>query len=321
MNEQLGKKTFIIFAGRFHPFHKGHKSVYDYLKSKFSGDNVYITTTNKVELPKSPFSFDEKKKMMELTGVPANKILNVKRNYNVEDIMNQIPLDLKRDSIIFAVSEKDMAEDPRFSKFTKKDGSPAYLQPYTGKALETADKHGYIVTTPTTDFNVLGKPARSASELRKQYVSLGSKERELFISDLFGGYNDDIKNILDSKLDPIAGQLTERQKNIIKKLIRKVMSEDLDTQRKKVADSRKRANNYLAIQKQEELKLAQEELKDAQEKLDNVTDEYNKAETPEKKKEKSSSVESAKNSVDSAEKNVDSKQKIYRSAVQVKSAY
>jgi len=61
-------------------------------------------------LPKSPFSFDEKVKMMTLTGVPVNKILNVKNNYNLQSVSSQIPINVKRDSIIFAVSEKDMAE-------------------------------------------------------------------------------------------------------------------------------------------------------------------------------------------------------------------
>ena len=77
---QLGKKLFVIYPGRFHPFHKGHKGVYDYLSTKYGGSDVYITTTDKVELPKSPFDFNEKLQMMTLTGIPANKILNVTQN-------------------------------------------------------------------------------------------------------------------------------------------------------------------------------------------------------------------------------------------------
>ena len=117
---ELGKKIFVIYPGRFHPFHKGHKAVYNYLSSKYGGNDVYITTTDVVELPKSPFSFDEKVKMMTLTGVPVNKIIKVKNNYNLQSLVAQIPIDINRDSIIFAVSEKDMTEDPRFSRFTKK---------------------------------------------------------------------------------------------------------------------------------------------------------------------------------------------------------
>ena len=77
----LSKKIFVIYPGRFHPFHKGHKGVYNYLSSKYGGNDVYITTTDVVKLPKSPFSFDEKVKMMTLTGVPINKIIKVNENF------------------------------------------------------------------------------------------------------------------------------------------------------------------------------------------------------------------------------------------------
>jgi len=29
------QKTVVIYPGRFHPFHKGHASVYAYLKNKY----------------------------------------------------------------------------------------------------------------------------------------------------------------------------------------------------------------------------------------------------------------------------------------------
>ena len=77
---QMGKKIFVIYPGRFHPFHKGHKSVYDYLSTKYGGSDVYITTTDKVELPKSPFNFDEKATMMSLTGIPLSKVIKVVSN-------------------------------------------------------------------------------------------------------------------------------------------------------------------------------------------------------------------------------------------------
>ena len=49
--------------------------------------------------------------MMTLTGVPASKILNVTQNYNITNLENKMPIDVNRDSVIFVVSEKDMAED------------------------------------------------------------------------------------------------------------------------------------------------------------------------------------------------------------------
>jgi hypothetical protein len=283
----LSKKTFIIFAGRFHPWHKGHKGVYDYLSTKYSGNDVYITTTDVVELPKSPFSFDEKVKMMTLTGVPINKIIKVKNNYNLQSLVGQIPIDINRDSIVFAVSEKDMAEDPRFSKFTKKDGSPAYLQPIPKNLtkLQPAITHGYIDTVPTTDFTVLGKPARSASELRSQYAKLNPQQRKSFIADLFGKYDDGVYNIMNNKLAS-SGSLTEKQKSILKKLIVGMMKED----ESKVKNMKKLADMALYKQRQ-----AEED--DANEKLDSAEAQQDAAVSDEDKKRTDDAVKKAKDMV------------------------
>ena len=285
---ELGKKIFVIYPGRFHPFHKGHKGVYNYLSSKYGGNDVYITTTDVVELPKSPFSFDEKVKMMTLTGVPINKIIKVKNNYNLQSLVGQIPIDINRDSIVFAVSEKDMTEDPRFNRFIKKDGSPSYLQPIPKNLdkLQPAIKYGYIDTVPTTDFTVLGMPARSASQLRSQYVNLTPQLKKSFVKDLFGKYDDSVYNIMNDKLGVSATGLTEKQKNVLKKLIVGMMKED----ESKVNNMKKLANT--ALYKQRE---AEED--DANEKLDAAEAQQDAAVSDEDKKATDDAVQKAKDMV------------------------
>ena len=287
----LGKKIFVIYPGRFHPFHKGHKGVYDYLSTKYGGNDVYITTTDKVELPKSPFTFDEKVKMMTLTGVPLKKIVKVAQNYNLQNLVGKIPIDINRDSIIFAVSEKDMTEDPRFSKFTKKDGSPAYLQPLPKRLdkLQPAITHGYIDTVPTTDFTVLGMPARSASQLRAQYAGLNPQQRKEFIKDLFGKYDESVYNIMNNKLASPQG-LSENQKKLLKKLIVGVLKED----EAKVKSMKKLAD--IALQKQR-----QSELDDAREKLDSAEAQQDAAASDEDKKKGDEAVKKAKDIVKRAD--------------------
>ena len=271
---ELGKKIFVIYPGRFHPFHKGHKGVYNYLSSKYGGNDVYITTTDVVEMTKSPFSFDEKVKMMTLTGVPINKIIKVKNNYNLQSLVGQIPIDINRDSIIFAVSEKDMTEDPRFSRFIKKDGSPSYLQPIPKNLdkLQPAIKYGYIDTVPTTDFTVLGMPARSASQLRSQYVNLTPQLKKSFVKDLFGKYDDTVYNIMNNKLGVSATGLTEKQKNVLKKLIVGMMKED----EAKINSAKQKRNAAEEELRKAELDGAEEDLKKANDDLSSVT-------TPEEK--------------------------------------
>lgn len=287
---QMGKKIFVIYPGRFHPFHKGHKSVYNYLTTKFGGNDVYITTTGVTELPKSPFTFDEKKQMMIATGIPANKILNVKNNYNLQSVAGQIPINIERDSIIFAVSEKDMAEDPRFKNFVKKDGSPSYLQPLpkNQSKLDPAIKHGYLITVPTTDFTVLGLPARSASQLRSQYATLTPEQQKAFIIDLFGNYNTNVHNILNNRLGNNVGKLTEKQKKLLKKLIVGIMKED-DA---KIKSARQKYNQAGLVLRNAELDAAQQELTKA-------NDDLKAATTPEEKDRAELNVKNKKDAVDS----------------------
>ena len=286
----MGKKVFVIYPGRFHPFHAGHKGVYNYLSTKFGGNDVYITTTGVVELPKSPFTFDEKKEMMMATGIPANKILNVKNNYNLQSVSSQIPINVERDSIIFAVSQKDMAEDPRFKNFVKKDGSPSYLQPMpkNESKLEPAIKHGYLITVPTTDFTVLGLPARSASQLRSQYSILKPEQQKAFIVDLFGSYNPKIHAILNNKLGNTSGKLTEKQKKLLKKLIVGILKED----EAKINAAKEKRNAA-----EEELRKA--ELDAAEEDLKKANDNLSSAATPEEKAAAAANVKIKKASVDS----------------------
>lgn len=286
----MGKKVFVIYPGRFHPFHTGHKGVYNYLSTKFGGNDVYITTTGVVELPKSPFTFDEKKEMMMATGIPPNKILNVKNNYNLQSVSSQIPINVERDSIIFAVSQKDMAEDPRFKNFVKKDGSPSYLQPMpkNESKLEPAIKHGYLITVPTTDFTVLGLPARSASQLRSQYSILKPEQQKAFIVDLFGSYNPKIHAILNNKLGNTSGKLTEKQKKLLKKLIVGILKED----EAKINAAKEKRNAA-------EEELRKTELDGAEEDLKKANDNLSSAATPEEKAAAAANVKIKKASVDS----------------------
>jgi hypothetical protein len=204
LNEQLdrtGKRVIAIYPGRFHPFHKGHKSAYQSLVTKFGEDNVFIFTTGKQEQPKSPFSFEEKKQMMMLTGVPEDKIVRVNSPYNAREVLNVFSDVVPQDTIlVYGISGKDMLEDPRFAFKPKVDGSPSYLQPFSENNIQTMDKYGYVFVVPTIEFYVLGKPASSASELRKQFVSLDMEQQKEFITDLFGSYDPQVHEIMINRL-------------------------------------------------------------------------------------------------------------------------
>lgn len=216
-------KTFAIYPGRFHPFHKGHKSVYDFLVEKYGASFVYITATGVTDPIKSPFTFEERKSMMVLTGIPSDKIVEVKNNYNLSPLVSLIPIDINTDAICFTISRKDMLDDPRFKNFTKKDGSPSYPQPFpTNGNPEPAIKHGYLIVAPTETFSVMGVQVNSATELRNRYVSLKTpQEKQKFLTDLFGKFDQNIMKSFDEKLK------TTALKEVIKRMLREDMDADI----------------------------------------------------------------------------------------------
>lgn len=186
----MNRNLYIVYPGRFQPFHIGHKSVYDFLVNKFSLPNVYISTTDNTDDPtRSPFNFVEKRLMMQIAGVPVKNILNVRNNYNIKAVQDLISgFDVNNDILLFVVSKKDMSEDPRFKKFTKKDGSPSYLQPYdlNKQNLKPASQHSYLYVSPTFDFNFMGQNIKSATQVRNMYAELTDEnDKRDFVSNLF----------------------------------------------------------------------------------------------------------------------------------------
>jgi hypothetical protein len=211
-------RTVVIYPGRFHPFHRGHKASYDHLVRQFGEGNVYIVSSNKQAPLTSPFSFDDKMTMMTRLGVPPGRIAQVKNPYQAHEITKEIE-DPENTVLIFAVSEKDMApvsaenpDGPRFN-FVKKDGSPGYIQPLPTdkKQIKPMTQNAYVAVTPTVNFRVRGADANSASQIRKEYVKGNDNDREQIIADLYGEMDPEIKAMFDRNLG-----VGQQLQNIIK---------------------------------------------------------------------------------------------------------
>jgi len=134
------RQLVVLYPGRFQPFHLGHGDVFRDLQSKFGRDNVYIATSNKVELPKSPFNFSEKVQFMHAVGVPNDRIIEVVSPYKLPEPQ----FDPAKTVFIVAVGAPD--RDRLRPDSIKKDGSPGYYKSFESldKCL-TADKHGYVI--------------------------------------------------------------------------------------------------------------------------------------------------------------------------------
>ena len=192
------RSILVCYPGRFQPFHKGHKFAYDYLVKNFGQESVFIVTSNVVAPPKSPLNFNEKLGLMTLTGVDASRIVQTQSPYRAVELVSKY--DPENTALVFGISEKDMAEDPRFKFGVKKDGSPTYFQPFNRSKLQPLSKHGYVVTVPTLDFNVMGKPMRSASEFRHRFANSNMQVRKKMFVDMFGKFDAKCFNLLCNKI-------------------------------------------------------------------------------------------------------------------------
>jgi hypothetical protein len=196
----------VIYPGRFHPFHLGHKASYDWLTNQFGENNVFVASSNVQDPQTSPFEFSDKVKMATKLGVPASHVVNVKNPYQAGEITSRLSDEEKSNTIlVFAVSAKD-AE--RFNFAPKKDGSPGYLQPMpeNKKGTKPMTQHGYVAVTPTVNFRVSGQDANSASQIRKLYLDGNDNDRNQIITDLYGAPDAELRDMFDQRLGANAPQ-------------------------------------------------------------------------------------------------------------------
>ena len=190
----------VIYPGRFHPFHLGHKASYDWLANQFGENNVYIASSNVQDPATSPFTFADKVTMATKLGIPSSHIVNVKNPYQATEITSTLtPEEKATTALIFAVSEKDAS---RFNFAPKKDGTPSYLQPVpkNKKSMKPMTKHGYVAITPTVNFRVKGVDANSASQIRKLYLDGNDSDRNQIITDLYGSPDSELRELFDQRL-------------------------------------------------------------------------------------------------------------------------
>ena len=216
------KNIVAIYPGRFQPFGKHHASAFKWLQQQFGAANCYIATSNVVDLPKSPFSFQEKKDIISHYGFNEN-VVQTKQPYKAEEILSKFKPE--ETAVLFLVGQKDMQEDPRFAMKPRKDGNPSYFQPYDKNKtnLQGFDKHGYLVVAPHVSIAIPGFGEMSGTTLRKV---LGEKkpraQKQKIFKDIFGWYNESTANMIfdkleaisESKINPIAEMFKKKNQSI-----------------------------------------------------------------------------------------------------------
>ena len=181
------KKTVVVFVGRFQPMHKGHYGTYQHLVKKFGKNNVYIGTSDKVQLPKSPFNFKEKVKIAtSMFGIPKSKIFKVKNPYKPTEILKKF--DEKTTAFITVVGMKD--------KDRLKPDSGKYFQSYKGEPSVGYRDGGYVYAAPQSGGGISGTETRNG-------LSVGSDEQKqnFFKKRAYGKFNATIFKMITDKLN------------------------------------------------------------------------------------------------------------------------
>ena len=169
--EAKARRIIAVMPGGFHPFHPGHKSLYDWAVKTFGQRNVYVAATN--DTAARPFPFDVKKKLASMAGVPESNFIQVKSPFNAMSYKDIVDADT---ALVFVRSQKDKSEQPLPDQ-TKKNGEPGYLRTYTGKDLNTSDEMGYMAYGPTINFDFSGMQIKSASELRATWPEMSDEDK------------------------------------------------------------------------------------------------------------------------------------------------
>lgn len=235
------KNVIAIYPGRFQPMGRHHYDAFQWLEKKFGADKTYIATSDKVDPPKSPLNFNEKRAVANKYGI-TNQLIQVKNPYKAEEITSKY--DPETTAVVFMVGDKDMQEDARFKIGKKKDGGDTYFQKYEpNKELKPYTEHGYLVVAPHVSYDIDGIGEMSGTNIRKALSNPKSTPKQF--KDIFGWYDSEIESMLKKKFATSMKETRAiyeiiEEKAVLSTLIRTLLVEGGNvfdgTQRIKLAD-------------------------------------------------------------------------------------
>tara|TARA_R100000322_G_scaffold159385_1_gene120311 strand:+ start:734 stop:3013 length:2280 start_codon:yes stop_codon:yes gene_type:complete len=165
------KVIIAIYPGRFQPMGKHHAKTYRWLTGQF--DKAYVATSGKVALPKSPFSFAEKKKIINSHGI--SNVVQVKNPYQATEILSKY--DPETTAAVFMVGKKD----------AQRLGGK-FFRPWKGKAEVGYKEGAYTIIAPHVSLKVSGYGEMSGTTIRTALgdKSLDSKNKAKLFKGIFG---------------------------------------------------------------------------------------------------------------------------------------
>lgn len=194
---EAGPQLVVLYPGRFQPFHLGHKDVFQSLQDNYGRDSVYIATSNKTELPKSPFNFNDKVTFMHAAGIPSDRILEVTSPY-------KLPAQFQPENTIFIVAVGEPDRERLKPDSVKKDGNPGYFKTFKNiSECTTADKHGYVIIAEerhkiiTVNDQKIDVSHGTQSRAAWNAVRNDPNQRSQFLLQMYGRDDPELGRVLD----------------------------------------------------------------------------------------------------------------------------
>lgn len=190
-------RKLVIIPGGFHPFHAGHKALYDAARKAFPSADIYVAAT--ADTSTRPFPFEVKQKLARLAGIPAHRFIQVKSPFRAQEITQHF--DPKDTQLIFVRSEKDRDQQPQPGG-VKRDGTPTYLQPYKRNRPASMDQHGYMAYLPVVQF---GPGMTSATEIRSKWPAMQPEQKSALVNTMYPDTqdNDRLTGVVVKMLDAV----------------------------------------------------------------------------------------------------------------------
>ena len=200
--DDLGDKTIIaIYPGRFQPMGRHHKTAYDWLVKQFGEKNTYVVTSDKTDPQRSPFNFQEKKKIINKYGI--KNVVKVVSPYNPQELLKKF--DPQKTVIVYMIGKKDAGRLSGYKRLMKYNKTTAISyndlnNPYT-----------YYLYAPHISFDIPSFSEMSGTNIRKALGDQGAKLSELKsrFEDIMGWFDADLFNMIIKKMNTNRGNLKE----------------------------------------------------------------------------------------------------------------
>ena len=200
--DDLGDKTIIaIYPGRFQPMGRHHKTAYDWLVKQFGEKNTYVVTSDKTDPQRSPFNFQEKKKIINKYGI--KNVVKVVSPYNPQELLKKF--DPQKTVIVYMIGKKDAGRLSGYKRLMKYNKTTAISY------KDLNNPYAYYLYAPHISFDIPSFGEMSGTNIRKALGDQGAKLSELKsrFEDIMGWFDADLFNMIIKKMNTNRGNLKE----------------------------------------------------------------------------------------------------------------